>query len=426
MATKSVLKKISNELKHYISGTKLLGYEVRVSFGLFVRLVKGAELSRREMIQLKRTTGDIFRMVPFSAFIIIPFGELLLPFVIKFAPNFLPSTYEKKEDKLIRRNKLEDRRQVASKLLRNALKASSVFELEEDKRLQANRETFNIFFYKLKLIELENPDLRSKAYLFTNNEIFNAAKLFEDNLVLDNLSRSQLIAIVKFMSIRPFGTDAFLRYLIRQKLQSIINDDKKIYKEGISALNNDELYQACIARGMHVYSKDVSKLDLILNLNIWLYLRITEHVPIVLLILSSGITYDKCTDVIEFEALKRLYVNSIFQVLCSLSDNIYDIVKMTFLNDKGKKSQRKNKNIVTKQKEYEGDIDKNALKLRVLKTQEFLIFQERKQEQERFKSIKRKVQIRDNLNIRENTDVLLPIRKDDAPIFSITKINKNK
>lgn len=54
-------------------------------------------------LQLVKTTGDVFRLIPFSVFIIVPFMEFLLPVFIKFFPGMLPSTFQTatdKEDKL--------------------------------------------------------------------------------------------------------------------------------------------------------------------------------------------------------------------------------------------------------------------------------------------------------------------------------------
>lgn len=50
-----------------------------------------------------KTTGDVFRLIPFSVFIIVPFMEFLLPVAIKLFPGMLPSTFQtaiEKEDKL--------------------------------------------------------------------------------------------------------------------------------------------------------------------------------------------------------------------------------------------------------------------------------------------------------------------------------------
>ena len=45
--------------------------------------------------QLVRTTADLFRLVPFSVFIIVPFMEFLLPVALKLFPGLLPSTFNK-------------------------------------------------------------------------------------------------------------------------------------------------------------------------------------------------------------------------------------------------------------------------------------------------------------------------------------------
>lgn len=68
--------------------------DVRVSSGLLKIVANGEVLSRRQRRQLIRTTGDVFRLVPFLVFIIVPFMEFLLPVALKLFPNMLPSTFE--------------------------------------------------------------------------------------------------------------------------------------------------------------------------------------------------------------------------------------------------------------------------------------------------------------------------------------------
>ena len=48
-------------------------------------------------MQLVRTTADMFRLVPFAVFIIVPFMEFLLPVALKLFPNMLPSTFKEKD-----------------------------------------------------------------------------------------------------------------------------------------------------------------------------------------------------------------------------------------------------------------------------------------------------------------------------------------
>lgn len=83
-------------LQHYWFGTKLLWADVRISSRLLLKLANGKSLSRRERQQLTRTTVDIFRLVPFAVFIIVPFMEILLPVFLKLFPNMLPSTFQDK------------------------------------------------------------------------------------------------------------------------------------------------------------------------------------------------------------------------------------------------------------------------------------------------------------------------------------------
>jgi hypothetical protein len=50
-----------------------------------------------------RTTTDVFRLVPFAIFVLVPFMEFLLPVALRLFPNMLPSTFQdnlKKEDNM--------------------------------------------------------------------------------------------------------------------------------------------------------------------------------------------------------------------------------------------------------------------------------------------------------------------------------------
>ena len=83
-----------HEANHYWHGTKLLVADVRTARSLLGRTLDGSALSRRERKQLLRTVSDLFRLVPFSMFLIIPFMEFALPFALRLFPNLLPSTFQ--------------------------------------------------------------------------------------------------------------------------------------------------------------------------------------------------------------------------------------------------------------------------------------------------------------------------------------------
>ena len=69
----------TREFAHYWSGAKLLWVEVKIASRLGFKLMGGQTLTRRERRQLTRTTADVFRLVPFAVFVLVPFMEIFLP-----------------------------------------------------------------------------------------------------------------------------------------------------------------------------------------------------------------------------------------------------------------------------------------------------------------------------------------------------------
>lgn len=87
---------VKKEAAHYWAGTKLLGKEIAISSKITKKVLNGGQLTRRERRQLRRTTTDLLRLIPFSVFLLVPFMEILLPVALKLFPNMLPSTFEGK------------------------------------------------------------------------------------------------------------------------------------------------------------------------------------------------------------------------------------------------------------------------------------------------------------------------------------------
>jgi LETM1 and EF-hand domain-containing protein 1, mitochondrial len=138
-------QKVKKEANHYWDGTKLLGKEIRISFRLALKMAAGYELSRRESRQLKRTTQDLIRLVPFSVFVIVPFAELLLPVALKLFPNMLPSTYEGETAKEAKRVALSKTRKDVSNFLRTTIQESGLYISKATKQ----SEEFAEFFKKV-------------------------------------------------------------------------------------------------------------------------------------------------------------------------------------------------------------------------------------------------------------------------------------
>ncbi|XP_020293379.1 LETM1 domain-containing protein LETM2, mitochondrial [Pseudomyrmex gracilis] len=275
VAKVTIWQKIKGEILHYYHGFRLLGLDMKVSAKLIWRILHGKELSRREHRLLVKTTGNMFRLIPFSVFIIVPFMEFLLPVAIKLFPGMLPSTFQtatEKEDKLKQalKVKIEMAKFLQKTLDEMAVQSSDHYRSEKAKE-------FAEFFYKV----------RTSGAVATNEEIMKFSKLFEDEITLDSLSRPQLIALCRVLDVQTLGTTNFLRFLLRMRLRSLTADDKLIEKEGVDTLTRAELQQACRARGMRAYGLPENRLRE--QLSQWLDLSLIKKVPPSLLLLSRAL-----------------------------------------------------------------------------------------------------------------------------------------
>merc|ERR1712003_458403 len=109
------------------------------------------------------------------------------------------------------------------------------------------------------------------------------ASHFHDDLTLDNMPRMQLMNMCQYMNIAPYGADSFLRFQLRHKIRSLVEDDQRILWEGIGSLTKMELREACQERGMR--STGLSKGAYKRALQQWIDLTVNRNVPISLLIM---------------------------------------------------------------------------------------------------------------------------------------------
>eukprot|EP00594_Rhizosolenia_setigera_P018174 CAMPEP_0178967436 /NCGR_PEP_ID=MMETSP0789-20121207/17592_1 /TAXON_ID=3005 /ORGANISM="Rhizosolenia setigera, Strain CCMP 1694" /LENGTH=1076 /DNA_ID=CAMNT_0020653043 /DNA_START=415 /DNA_END=3641 /DNA_ORIENTATION=+ len=287
---KDFLKKLSQlkesvkkEIHHLWLGSKLLAADVKTAKNLVLRTLEGSPLTRRERKQLVRTTSDLFRLVPMSMFVIIPFMEFALPFALKIFPNMLPSTFQdslKAEENMKR--ELKSRIAVASffqETLHDMAKAQKKRASKQAKETNNNSEEEESAQDFLKFLE----NSRNGEHM-PPSVIIRYAKYFEDDLTLDNMSRMQLINMCKYMGIPPYGADSLLRFQLRHNMRNLKEDDQRILWEGIDSLTKMELREACQERGMR--STGLSKNAYKLALQQWLDLSVIKHVPIALLIMS--------------------------------------------------------------------------------------------------------------------------------------------
>ncbi|KAJ8716495.1 hypothetical protein PYW07_003122 [Mythimna separata] len=271
---KPLKERIMNELKHYYHGFRLLFIEIKISITLFFKILKGDTLTRREHRLLVTTIGDLFRMVPFIVFIIVPFLEFFLPFYIKLFPNALPSTFESSSQK---EAKLKKHLKVKLEIAKFFQETLDQMAPQASNRHSELAREFSSFFSKI----------RTSGDVATSEEIMKFSKLFEDEITLDSLQRPHLVALCKVVNATTIGTSAMLRFNLKMKLRSLAADDKVIAKEGVESLDFSELQQACRARGMRAYG--VSEERLKKELRNWLDLSLNEKVPPSLLLLSRAL-----------------------------------------------------------------------------------------------------------------------------------------
>ncbi|KAG0526471.1 hypothetical protein BDA96_06G148700 [Sorghum bicolor] len=348
-------------LQHYWLGTKLLWADVRISSRLLVKLATGKSLTRRERQQLTRTTADLFRLVPFAVFIIVPFMELLLPVFLKLFPNMLPSTFQDKmkEEEALKR-KLKARMEYAKFLQDTAKEMAKEVQTSRSGEMKQTAEDLDEFLNKVR-----------KGGHASNDEILSFAQLFNDELTLDNMSRPRLVNMCKYMGIQPFGTDHYLQFMLRKKLQDIKNDDKMIQAEGVESLSEYELRQACRERG---HLGLLSTEEMRQQLRDWLDLSLNHSVPSSLLILSRAFTVSG----------KMKPEEAVVATLSSLPDEVVDTVG-TVLPSEDSVSERKRK-------------------LEFLEMQEELIKEEEKRQEKEDKAKLEEKTTEEDLALKEMTE----------------------
>ncbi|NWY54288.1 LETM1 protein, partial [Chionis minor] len=270
---KSLGQKIVDELKHYYHGFRLLWIDTKIAARMLWRILHGNTLSRRERRQFLRICADLFRLVPFLVFLVVPFMEFLLPVALKLFPNMLPSTFETKSKKEERLKKQLRVKLELAKFLQDTIEEMAL----KNKAAKGNvTKDFSTFFQKIRETG-ERP---------SNEEILRFSKLFEDELTLDNLTRPQLVALCKLLELQSIGTNNFLRFQLTMRLRSIKADDKLIAEEGVDSLTVKELQAACRARGMRALGVTEERLKE--QLKQWLDLHLNQEIPTSLLILSRA------------------------------------------------------------------------------------------------------------------------------------------
>jgi LETM1 and EF-hand domain-containing protein 1, mitochondrial len=134
--------------------------------------------------QLVRTTSDLFRLVPFSVFVIVPFMELLLPVALKLFPGMLPSTFTTKSEREAKMKRTLTAKLEYAKFLQKTLDEMAPKGKGRDSKSASD---FVNFYQKIKTQGRE---------IVNNEEILKYSKLFEDDITL---GKTFLMMVVKYV-----------------------------------------------------------------------------------------------------------------------------------------------------------------------------------------------------------------------------------
>ncbi|TKC49316.1 hypothetical protein EI555_018904, partial [Monodon monoceros] len=193
---------IMDELKYYHNGFYLLWIDTKVAARMVWRLLHG---------QLLRTCADLFHLVPFMVFIIVPFMESLLPAFLKLFPEMLPSS--------LKVNPKRKKKKMAAKLELAKFLQETIAEMARRNRAQLGDTSTQFASYIKQMSTGHKPSTK---------EIVRFSKLFEDELTLEHLDGSQLVALCKLPELQFFGTNNLLCLQLLTKLKSM----RVIAKEG--------------------------------------------------------------------------------------------------------------------------------------------------------------------------------------------------
>mmetsp|Transcript_15516 Transcript_15516/g.22869 ORF Transcript_15516/g.22869 Transcript_15516/m.22869 type:complete len:793 (+) Transcript_15516:1-2379(+) len=375
-------------------GSKLLAADLRTAKAMLHRSLSGSVLTRRERKQLLRTTSDLFRLVPMSMFVLIPFMELALPFALTLFPNMLPSTFQdslKAEENMKR--ELQSRIAMAG-FFQEVLQSMVKEQIKERKEgNDSNPDNSNSTSPVQPCVD-DEEDTASKLLQFLDkarsgemipsDSIIRFSKYFEDELTLDNLPRTQLVNLCKYMSIPGYGSDAFLRFQLRHRIRSLKEDDQRILWEGIDSLTKMELREACQERGMR--STGLSKNAYKQSLQQWLDLSVNKDIPLSLLIMSR--TFYLREEMWSREASESDETKSVAGIADAISAMDKDVVNQIVLEVATNEEKSQNPDIV-------------KLSLDVLEQENELIEEEY---EERQKALKKKLTDEDELVAKKKKD----------------------
>eukprot|EP00931_Biecheleriopsis_adriatica_P047098 TRINITY_DN27123_c0_g1_i1.p1 TRINITY_DN27123_c0_g1~~TRINITY_DN27123_c0_g1_i1.p1 ORF type:complete len:565 (+),score=109.34 TRINITY_DN27123_c0_g1_i1:64-1695(+) len=245
----SLLGWMWEQVLHIYHGFRLLAVNVRVTSRLKRQMNKGQKLTRREKQLLKTTTEDMLRLVPFSMFIIIPGGELLLPVALAMFPNLMPSTFDTSDQ----RRRRQIMQNLSTGIARRRIFEHMAITILNHENFEASPRILDVFRACTKGGVIEGEDLKTFARYFKDDGPLCMKKLpyhvLSDLAVLLHvMSRARARFEGSFLP-RQF-VEANLGHALERELMRMEEDDRGLSEDDIAIMTPKELEQECSRRKM--------------------------------------------------------------------------------------------------------------------------------------------------------------------------------
>jgi hypothetical protein len=282
---------------------KEINLAARLSYRIYL---KGHRYTRSERIKMQRAAVDVMKVLPFVSMTLVVGTEITALLAARAVPSMLPQAFQpvaKKVDenlpefidkvlpsgkeRALAKNKT--RVEIADKLHELSLEfVMGLKDLEHnlnaDEHLEKDIQMITQF-----LAKTDQNELRT-----TQANIAAVGPSFRRRMPLQKLSRIQLVRMAQYMNQGSellnlmLPTFVLIRRL-RMRVQNARADDKDIHFEGVASLNDEDLRDACFARGLSRENDETyNTLTLRNRLRDWISLSINRDVPSSLLILSSA------------------------------------------------------------------------------------------------------------------------------------------
>lgn len=262
--SKLVCHKVSHALKHMAQSFKLFALNCAMAYRITRRIFKGEEVSVIDRNRLKRAIADIFLMVPFSVFVIIPGAEVFIPFYIKRFPSALPSTFETADQK--------NDRQIKAARARIELATFMHETLDEMVRKQKATTSAKMLDF-IKFVK----EVRQNGRWITNEDFKKYAPLFQDELTIDKMDRPTLLALCKIFKTNPVRQVTYtlhgeftqstqlIRQVLKRRIHELKGEDQAwielIKRNGIKNVPDEDLQELSRDRGMRAIGLTRERLE---------------------------------------------------------------------------------------------------------------------------------------------------------------------